>query len=59
MGPELERAMELIRSAVRVTASISKIEESSQNRCWQEYMERIWRLEYVSDMLTSQLQGKV
>jgi len=40
-GPEVERLIDLIRSAVKAIGSISKVEETSLNRRWQDFVESV------------------
>lgn len=43
VGPEAERAQELIRSGIRVVATISNLEDIANNRHWKEFIERLNR----------------
>ena len=43
VGFEAERAIELIKSTVRVISTISRLEEINNNRNWQEFSDRLGR----------------
>jgi hypothetical protein len=40
-GPEAERALELVRSSVRVAVILSKLNEFEANRPWHDFVERL------------------
>ena len=50
-GPEVERAIDLIRSGVKVVVLVNKIQEVSVNRNWVEFVEKIKANENVNAML--------
>jgi cullin-associated NEDD8-dissociated protein 1 len=52
VGPEVERAIELQRNAVKTITIINNIEDASINRRWQDFVESIRQKEGISAMLT-------
>mmetsp|Transcript_840 Transcript_840/g.1414 ORF Transcript_840/g.1414 Transcript_840/m.1414 type:complete len:1307 (+) Transcript_840:70-3990(+) len=55
-GPEAERSMEQIRSCVRLVATINSLEDISQKRSWQDFIEKLRKRALVSDIM-SQMRG--
>lgn len=43
VGPEAERALELIRSGLRAVMVVNRIEDISQNRRWADFVDRLSR----------------
>ena len=43
VGPEAERAQELVRSGIRAVAAISNLEDIVSNRQWQDFIDRLKR----------------
>jgi cullin-associated NEDD8-dissociated protein 1 len=57
-APEAERAVDLLRSGVRVVVTISGIEGVSQNRRWQEFVERVSKRESTTELYRTVCQEK-
>lgn len=51
VGPEAERAQEVIKSALRVVFVINNIPDVKPNRNWSEFMSRIAALSSASEMM--------
>lgn len=54
---DIERGIEQIRSAIGVVAAVCKIEDSQQNRKWQDFVGRLQRKPQTADMLIEALKG--
>ena len=49
-GPEIERAIDLIRSGVKVVVLINKIQEANVNRNWVDFVEKVKANDNVNTM---------
>ena len=56
-GPEVERAIDLIRSGIKVVALINRIQEANVNRNWVEFVEKIKANESVKTMFIEFAKG--
>lgn len=51
-GPEVERAMDLVRSGVRAVLAVNAIEDIGQiNRKWGEFMEKTRKEEFTAEIV--------
>jgi cullin-associated NEDD8-dissociated protein 1 len=53
VGPEAERALELIRSGLRAVLVVNRIEDIAQNRRWADFVEKISRKDVCGELLES------
>jgi hypothetical protein len=60
VGPEVERAVELVRSGLRAALVVNRLEDIALNRRWQDFMERLSKSPATSGLieaLVSQERG--
>lgn len=50
-GPEAERAVEVVKSALRVSVALARCDESTTSRRWNEYFEKLHTREDIVNLL--------